>query len=95
MPDKALLHGRSSIPITVPDKPRITHVANRTDTMLQFEWEHPIPNGRLEGYKVLSVVVVILVIVIEQKDMGNNCFTSCFKIIQTKNKKIQSYKNPK
>ena len=43
---------QSNISSSVPDKPRITQVANKTDTMLQFEWEHPNPNGRLEGYKV-------------------------------------------
>ncbi len=41
---------------SVPEKPRITHIANRTDTMLQFEWEHPVPNGRLQGYKVCNVM---------------------------------------
>ena len=43
---------QSNISFSVPDKPRITQVANKTDTMLQFEWEHPNANGRLEGYKV-------------------------------------------
>ena len=39
--------------ILAPSPPRITQISNRTDTMLQLQWERPAqPNGRLLGYNV-------------------------------------------
>ncbi len=39
--------------LAVPSKPRMTNIANRTDTLLQVEWERPInTNGKLLGYVI-------------------------------------------